>query len=72
MNFGRIDAGPCKGDTFFSANAYVADDQLGCSGSGLKSASIDYINAHTSGNSCPNMKCSVIEGFFRYDTPLTN
>ena len=72
VNFGRIVAGPCKGDVFFSTNAYVADDQLGCSGTGMKSNAIDYINAQTLGNSCPNMKCSVIEGTFKYDPPITN
>ncbi|CAG2171768.1 unnamed protein product, partial [Oppiella nova] len=65
VNFGEITAGPCKGDTFFSANAYVADDQLGCSGSGLGSASIDYINAQISGKTC-NQVCTLDNRFHSY------
>ncbi|CAG2175116.1 unnamed protein product [Oppiella nova] len=74
VNFGQITGGDCAGDTFFSANAYVADDQLGCSGQGLKSVSIDYINAKISGTKC-NQQCTLDtrhHSFFAYNPPITN
>ncbi|CAG2169992.1 unnamed protein product [Oppiella nova] len=64
-NFGQITAGPCTGDTFFSVNAYVADDQLGCSGNGLRSVSVDYTNAQISGQKC-NQKCTVDKRYHSY------
>ncbi|CAG2167996.1 unnamed protein product [Oppiella nova] len=74
VNFGQITGGVCAGDNFFSANAYVADDQLGCSGQGLRSVSIDYINAKISGNKC-NQQCTLDtrhHSFFAFNPPITN
>ncbi|XP_054167758.1 uncharacterized protein LOC128965128 [Oppia nitens] len=74
VNYGEISEGRCKGDMFFSVNVYVADQQLGCSGSGLKSASIDYINAHIYGSNCAS-NCQLdakVKSFFRYDPPIHN
>ncbi|CAG2177977.1 unnamed protein product, partial [Oppiella nova] len=74
VHFGQITSGPCAGDTYFSVNAYVADDQLGCSGQGLKSVAIPYNNARIYGKTC-NQICSIdsrYHSYFIFNPPLTN
>ncbi|CAG2116928.1 unnamed protein product [Medioppia subpectinata] len=53
VNSGLITEGQCAGDTFFSANVYVTDDQYACAGvNGATEFTIIYIDAHVTGPKC--------------------
>ncbi|CAG2175797.1 unnamed protein product [Oppiella nova] len=72
VNTGTVTDGRCKGDVFFSSNAYVADDQYGCSGGkGSATFTIDYIYGHITGTKCPST-CTLDTGFIKLDPPISN
>ncbi|CAG2106794.1 unnamed protein product [Medioppia subpectinata] len=70
VNTGTVTAGRCAGDVFFSANAYVADDQYGCAGDkGAATLTMRYIDARLTGPKCGG-HCS-LETAYKGETGIT-
>ncbi|XP_054155171.1 uncharacterized protein LOC128953683 [Oppia nitens] len=69
VNTGTITEGRCKGDVFFSANSYIADDQFGCSGKGMSSVTMKWISAQVTGKNCLS-NCQLDNGYIKLNPAI--
>ncbi|CAG2117745.1 unnamed protein product [Medioppia subpectinata] len=72
VNTGTVTEGRCAGDVFFSANAYVANDQDGCAGTkGAAAFTIRYIEGRLTGPKCGAI-CTLDTGLITLNPPVRN